>query len=200
MPGTGMKVPMRYTTSAPTRNSRRLRMSPRRPASASAAAGLENALLATSVLDAPARGGDRRARALGDGHALERDGLLELARQHHLGPFGCRVHEPGALQRREVDHRRLDQRQLVQAHLGPQCLHRRAEADFRQPALQRHLATLEADLVVAALAGALALDAAAAGLALAGRGAAPDAQPGPARAGTGPEIVQSHCAHLNSTP
>ena len=39
-PGTGMKVPMRYTTSAPMRKKKRLRISPKRAASLNAAAGL----------------------------------------------------------------------------------------------------------------------------------------------------------------
>src|SRR5450755_1750562 len=40
MPGTGMNVPIRYTMSAPTRNSRRLRISAKRVMSPKAAAGL----------------------------------------------------------------------------------------------------------------------------------------------------------------
>ena len=40
MPGTGMKVPTRYTTSAPNRNHRRLRISAKRVMSPSAAAAL----------------------------------------------------------------------------------------------------------------------------------------------------------------
>src|SRR5579863_6475585 len=90
MPGTGMKVPMRYTTSAPIRKSRRPRISPKRPASASVAAGFDSAEFATSILDFAAGGGDGCARALGDTDALERDGLLEFARQHHLGALGER--------------------------------------------------------------------------------------------------------------
>ena len=40
MPGTGMKVPIRYTMSAPTRNNSRLRISAKRVMSPKAAAGL----------------------------------------------------------------------------------------------------------------------------------------------------------------
>src|SRR5690242_15686421 len=47
IPGTGMKVPMRYTTRAPTKNSRRPRISPKRAASPKPAAGLLNVELAT---------------------------------------------------------------------------------------------------------------------------------------------------------
>src|ERR1700730_6455864 len=50
IPGTGMNVPMRYTTRAPTRNSRRPRISPKRAASPKPAAGLLNVELATRVL------------------------------------------------------------------------------------------------------------------------------------------------------
>src|SRR5690606_26023912 len=67
-----------------------------------------------------------------------------------------------------------------------------------QTALQRHLAAFEADLVVAALAGALTLHAAAAGLALAGRCTAADAQTRLAAAGSGRECVQTHSLLLTS--
>src|SRR3977135_558011 len=50
IPGTGMNVPMRYTTKAPTRNSRRPRISPKRAASPKPAAGLLNVELATRVV------------------------------------------------------------------------------------------------------------------------------------------------------
>src|SRR5882724_699928 len=50
IPGTGMKVPRRYTTRAPTRNSRRPRISPKRAASPKPAAGLLNVELAKRVL------------------------------------------------------------------------------------------------------------------------------------------------------
>ena len=82
----------------------------------------------------------------------------------------------GLDQRGEVDHRRLDLVQLARRTSARERLHGGTEADLRQAALQRHLAAFEADLVVAALARALALDAAAAGLALAGGRAAADAQ------------------------
>jgi len=59
-----------------------------------------------------------------------------------------------------------------------------AETDLGHAALNRHLAAFEADLVVAALARALALDAAAAGLALAGGRTAPDTQMRALGAGT----------------
>src|SRR4029077_4005743 len=82
--------------------------------------------------------------------------------------------------------------ELVQAHLGARALDVGAEADLRHTALQRHLAALEADLVVAALAGALSLGAAAAGLALAGGGPAADAQPRTAGAASGFQCIESH--------
>ncbi len=104
-------------------------------------------------------------------------GLLQLARQHDLRLLGEHRHHAGLLQRLEVDHRRIDAvGELGQAHFGARGLDLRAEAHLRQATLQRHLAAFEADLVVAALARALTLDATAAGLALAGGGAATDAQ------------------------
>src|SRR5690349_20267668 len=144
------------------------------------------------LFDLAARGLDRRARALGGRHTLKGHGLLELTREHHLGALGGRRHHPGLLQGLEIHHLALDLGELVQAHLGARALDVGAEADLRHAALQRHLAALEADLVVAALAGALPLGAAAAGLALAGGGAAADAQPRAARAGSGFHRIESH--------
>src|SRR5690242_6936842 len=78
-PGTGMKVPMRYTMSAPTRNNSRLRISPKRAASLKAAAGLLMVVFAmpvlfcatgASALDLAAHRLDGGASALGGGHAL----------------------------------------------------------------------------------------------------------------------------------
>src|SRR5215472_2811055 len=114
-PGTGMNVPMRYTTSAPIRKKMRLRISPKRAASLKAAAGLLEVVIAMpvlvrvrpSVLDPAASGLDRRARTLGGGHALERHRLLELTREHHLGTLGTLGHYTGLEQRCEVDHLRL---------------------------------------------------------------------------------------------
>src|SRR5690606_24976777 len=175
MPGTGMNVPMRYTINAPIRNARRLRMSPKRVASPSAAAGFIAGLLAIAVL-LPSSGGldaaagllDGLRGALGGGDALQRHGLRQFTRQHDLRLLGEHADHAGLLQGRQVDHLAGDLVQLRQAHFGARGLHGRTETHLRQAALQRHLAALEADLVVAALARALALDAAAAGLALAG--------------------------------
>ena len=73
---------------------------------------------------------------------------------------------PACLQRGEIDRVALE---LVadrrQPHLGRVALGERDEAALRQAPLQRHLAALEADLVVAAGARLLALVAAAGGLA-----------------------------------
>src|SRR6478735_2328704 len=187
--------------SAPIRNSRRLRISPTRVASPSATFGVMAGLLATLFLfallrvgrfDAAAGLGDRLGRTLGGADALQCHGLLQLARQHHLGLLGEHADHAGLLQRREVDDLGLDAVQLGQAHLGARGLHRRTEADLRHATLQRHLAALEADLVVAALARALALHAAAAGLALAGGSAATDAQPRLLRAGTRLDGIELH--------
>ncbi len=111
--------------------------------------------------------------------------LATRAREHDLGALGLRRHDAGLLQCLDVDGLALDLRELTEPDFGARRCHRGAEADFRQPPLNGHLAALEAHLVIAALARALSLDAAAAGLALAGRGAASDAQPGPLGAGRG---------------
>src|SRR6185437_11098763 len=123
---------------------------------------------------------------------LERHGLRERAREHDLGALGLHRNHARLLQGLEVDGLALDPRQLTEPDFGTGGRHGGAEADFRQPALNGHLAALEPYLVIAALAGALSLDAAAAGLALAGGGATPHAQPGALGAGRGLQCVESH--------
>src|SRR4029077_5940327 len=185
--------------SAPSRNSRRRRISPERAASLNEVAVLLAVVVAMPVLcaclslglDLAARGLDRRARTLGDADALERHRLLDLTREHHLGALRAGRHHARLEEHRQVDDA-VELGELGQAHLGARALHGRAEADLGHPALQRHLAALEADLVVAALAGALALGAAAAGLALAGGGATADAQARTPRSRCWFECVQSH--------
>src|SRR5215472_6412394 len=143
-------------------------------------------------LDAAARGLDRRARALGDRDALQGHGLLDLTREHHLGALGALRHYVRLDERGQIHHAALDLLQLVEAHLGARALDVGAEADLGHAALDRHLSAFEADLVVAALAGTLALGAAAAGLALAGGGTAADAQPRAARARSRFQCIESH--------
>src|SRR6266853_3061026 len=197
-PGTGMKVPMRYTTSAPIRKKKRLRISPKRAASLNAAAGLlmlvfaMPVLCSSSGLDLAAGGFDRRARALGHRHALERHRPGQRTGEHHLGALGAQRHDTRLQQRREIHQLACDLGQLRKPHLGAASLHGGTEADLGHASLQGHLAALEADLVVAALARALALGAAAAGLALAGGGAAAHAQARALASGSGPECVESH--------
>src|SRR5215472_8775179 len=135
--------------SAPTRNSSRLRISPKRAASLNAAAGLLMLVFAMlsrfsvreapSGLDLAARGLDGRARTLGGRDALERHRLLDLARQHHFGAFGPRWHHARLEERLQVHHACVDLGQLVQPHLGARALDVGAEADLRHPALQWHL-------------------------------------------------------------
>src|SRR5262245_14933960 len=104
-------------------------------------------------------------------------------------------HESGPLQRIQVDRalgmggRSLE---LVQAQLGDETVQVRAEARLRDPSLQGHLSTLEANLVVAALACTLSLVAASAGLALAGRFPPTDAQRRPLASVRRFDGVQSH--------
>src|SRR3569833_1585462 len=129
-----------------------------------------------SLLDLAAGRFDRRPRAFGRRDALQRYGLLDLTGKDHFGLFGKYRNHVCLLQSLEVDHRALDLGQLAQHDLGASPSHLRAEADLRHPALDRHLAAFESDLVVATLAGALALRAAAAGLALASGRTTPHAQ------------------------
>src|SRR2546423_15689789 len=74
------------------RKKKRLRISPKRAASLNAAAGLLMLVFAMPVLmgsssglDLAAGGFDRRARALGHRHALERHRPRKRTREHHLG-------------------------------------------------------------------------------------------------------------------
>src|SRR6202789_1451659 len=71
IPGTGMNVPIRHTTRAPSRNHRRLRISAKRLMSPRAAAGL---VVATALLNLETAAG-RLGRALG---ALGRGDRLVL--------------------------------------------------------------------------------------------------------------------------
>src|SRR5487761_35691 len=200
---------------APIRNSTRERISPKRAASLNAAAGLPSVTFASIKLscgpsrlkrwpalvrrspsglvdDLAAGRFDSRPRALGDLDALERHRLAHGAGKHDFGALGRRRYNAGLLQCLEVDGLALDPRELTEPDFGACHRHGGAEADFRQPPLNGHLAALEPHLVVAALARALSLDAAAAGLALAGGGAASRAQPGPLGTGRGLECVESH--------
>src|SRR5581483_4641620 len=184
------------------RNRRRPRISPKRAASPSPAAGLLRAVFATVkcpelVLELAARRQDGRAGSLGSPDfavffGLQRDSLLDLAREHDLRALSGRRHHAGLLQRLQIHHVALDLRQFAQANLGAGHSQLRAEADLRHPALDGHLAAFEADLVVATLAGALTLDAPAAGLALAGGRAAAHAQARTLGARTRLNCVQSH--------
>src|SRR5262249_10632451 len=126
-------------------------------------------------------------------------GLLQFTRADDFRALRKHRHDPGLLQRRQIDHTGLHPGQLVQAHLRPRGLEGGTKADLRQAALQRHLPALESDLVIAALARSLALDAPAAGLALAGGGAATDAPTWPAGTGTRLDVVQTHqcCSTLS---
>src|SRR6185312_15822532 len=152
-----------------------------------------SAEIPSGLVDDLAAGGlDCRTRALGDLDALERHRFAHGPREHDLGALGFHRHHARLFQRLQVDGLALDPRQLAEPHFGARRRHGGTEADLRQPPLNRHLAALEPYLVVAALAGALSLDAAAAGLALAGGGAAPHAQPGALGAGRGLQCVESH--------
>src|SRR5690606_34694393 len=115
--------------------------------------------------DAAAGSLDRLTGARRDLHADERHRFVQLAARDHLRLLRRLRHDLRGLQRREVDLLAREPSELVQAHLGALAARRRDEPHLRQPALQRHLAALEADLVEAARTGLLALHAAAAGLA-----------------------------------
>src|SRR5688572_14552499 len=145
-----------------------------------------------NLLDLPAGAFDGGACALGDVYSLDRHGASHGAGQDDTRTLGLLRNQVGGFQACKVDGVALDFCKLGQAHFSNQWRNFRAEADFRQAALQRHLAAFETNLVVAALARALALDAAAAGLALAGGGAATDAQSDFLAARRGRDVIQTH--------
>src|SRR5581483_672236 len=127
---------------------------------------------------------DGRARAPGERQAPDRDRLLELAGEYDPHPFDARPDQSGLAQRLQINRPGLQP--------GHRVRRQRLEAELGQPALQRHLAALEAHLVVAAGTGVLALVPEAAGLADAGAAAAADAQALGPGARRGFEIVQAH--------
>src|SRR5882757_3241709 len=196
MPGTGMNVPTRYTTNAPNKNHRRLRISAKRVMSPSAAAALvlEVATLGLLFRETAAGGYHGGLGALGrrDHLVFDDKGLGHGARQddfHQLGAFRHQICLDQPLQR---DLGTGHPHQIIERQLSSRRLHRGAKADLRQTALQRHLAAFESGLVVAALARALALHATAAGLALASGRAAADAKMRALGAGAGLYRIQSH--------
>ena len=101
-------------------------------------------------------------------------------------------HHARALQHREIDHVRCDLLEVTQPHFGGVLAQVRDEAALRQPALQRHLAALEADLVVPPGARFLPLVSAARGLAKPGADAAARALLIMGRAGSRFDVIQSH--------
>src|SRR5262249_8591389 len=121
--------------------------------------------------DAAARRLDCRAGPLGNEQALHGDFALDLASEDHLGPAGRRRHHPGGLERREVDGFRAQPVQVGQTDLRS-IFPQGDESMLREPALQRHLSALEADLVVSARTRLLALVAAPRRLAMATESAA----------------------------
>src|ERR1700751_5547380 len=126
---------------------------------------------------------DRGLRAGGHADALALHCALDPSLLDVLCPHRARADQTGRLERVEIDHIGFQRAELVEQHLGRIARHLRAEADFRQTPLHRHLAAFEARLDLA-LAGArvLALVTAARGLAEAGADAAADAHAHFARA------------------
>src|SRR5262245_23266591 len=150
------------------------------------------------ALDLAAGRLDRLARTLGHAESFDRDGALDLARLEYARTLSMRRHDARLLERLEVDDAFLDVAELVETNLGHEPGGRGPEPDLRQAALQRHLAALEADLVVAALARPLTFYAAATGLALAGGRAATDAQPRLLAARSGRDGVELHGSRLRT--
>src|SRR5690606_38855139 len=126
-----------------------------------------------ALLDAASRRLDDRPRTGRNRHPDDLHRPLELSRRDDLHALDALRHESRSLERLER-HVAVEARELVHAHLVPGRGLARPEPDLRQPSLQRHLAALEADLVVAAGPRVLTLRAASRRLALARARAAPD--------------------------
>src|SRR5580704_6787771 len=162
--------------------------------SAAAALVLDVATLGSLGLEAAAGRlhGALRALRCGKARALDDIGLGHRARQYDLDALGVLRHQIRRNQPLDRDLGRRHAHQIVERELGARCLDGRSESGLRQPPLQRHLSAFESNLVIAALARALSLHAAAAGLALAGGRAASYAQMRALRAGPGLDGIQAH--------
>ncbi len=193
MPGTGMCAPMRYTTSAPSRNSRRFFRSPylpdlpiwlvlqlaTAPAFLRAVCGVTPAASST-IGDAAAGGFDRGLRALGARPAPLTSVTLRVSLPARM-TLARSASERGTTPA-DFSTSQIDRFAAAERFRGPTGAPRRRnsrverhEAALGQAALQRHLAAFEADLVEAAGTRLLALVAATGGLAQAATDAAADA-------------------------
>src|SRR3546814_16164200 len=115
-----------------------------------------------------------------------------------MDPLSAAVDQDSLKQRDDVDHVRLETGQQIQEHVLARDLLLRAEANLRQPALQRHLAALETVLVGAARTGMLTLVAATGRLAQARADAATDAQTRLVRTGGRLNVIQTHDAYSST--
>jgi hypothetical protein len=141
---------------------------------------------------AAARRFDRGARTLGNADRFQHDLALDLSGQDDLRVQRQLGDDPRCLQGREIDGVRLDLGELVQAHFRGIAPHGRHEAALGQPAMERHLPALEADLVIAARARFLALVAASRGFTETAAYAATDAPFRVLGAGGRLDLVEFH--------
>src|SRR5882757_977529 len=125
-----------------------------------------------------AGGLDGGTRAGRDPKAPHRDPALDLARAHDPGCLAERGDQPGLLEHGQIDFVGLQALEVSQPDGDHEAPRDRSEATLGKPAMQRHLAALEADLVEAAGTGLLALVAAPRSLAPTAADAAPDPVPG----------------------
>jgi hypothetical protein len=107
--------------------------------------------------------------------AVQRDFTFDFAGHDDLRRQRVDRHDARVFQHQDIDRIRLQSVQIRQAHFGGVAARRRIEAALGQPALQGHLAALEADFVITAGARALALVAASRRLAESAADAAADA-------------------------
>src|SRR5699024_1251669 len=145
IPGTGMNVPMRNTTSAPTRNNSRCRTSVKvLPLGWLRSVDFwDRFAMSTVRFDATARCFNGFAGPSRGGDTLERHGLGKFALDNDLGAGGIASNKTCGLERRQVDFAGQFV-QAFQAHLGS-AIDAAVEAPLGYTPLQRHLAAFEAD-------------------------------------------------------
>src|SRR5690554_2942526 len=103
MPGTGMWVPIRYTTTAISTNIS-LALSSARPSALAGVFGL--------AIDLSAGCFDGSTRTLGHANSVDGVGLGDIARQHDLGALDVAINDVRLLQRSDVHHVTFNLRQL----------------------------------------------------------------------------------------
>src|SRR5260370_49792 len=145
IPGTGMNVPIRYTTRAPSRNHKRLRISAKRVMSPRAAVGLVLEVATFLDLETPAGRFDRALGALGRGDHLILDdvGLGDRTGQDDLHELGAFRDEVGLDQSGQGHIGARNAHPIGERQLGTRVFHGRTDPGLGHTPLQRQLTACE---------------------------------------------------------